>query len=276
VWVTPENAAEVATSFDRIDEINEAAPPHTAYIPVLLYHHITDSPGRLNVPPGLFEEHMGALSGAGYSAVSLADIYNYVFRGTGLPERPVLITFDGGYMSIYSEAFPILQRYGFSAAVFVAGSLFGKDANETGGPAVPHFGTDEALEMIRSGLITIQSHSFDMHWAPQNGPTQRQGVLRMDGESEQDYIDAFRGDFAEMSDLLAGSIGTGVYAFSYPHGLIDLHSSILLRELNAAITFTSQPGMNTLIRGLPQSLYELGRFEAGAGKTGDDILNMIK
>jgi peptidoglycan/xylan/chitin deacetylase (PgdA/CDA1 family) len=36
-----------------------------------------------------------------------------------LPERPVLLTFDDGYRSVFDLARPILRRYGIRAAVFV-------------------------------------------------------------------------------------------------------------------------------------------------------------
>ena len=221
-----------------------------------------------------FEEHVRALREAGYSTVSLEQVRDYVVLGRELPPHPVLLTFDDGYASNYEHAFPILQRYGSSAAFFVIGVSFGKDTyKDTGEPITPHFGLDEAQEMVRSGLISIQSHSFDLHHVEPFDDPFRHGVLRMEDESEQDYIGIIRNDHALMRDLLSD---TGeLFAISYPYGRFDIFSSILLSELGFQMTFSIQPGVNTLIKGLPQSLLELKRFNITDEITGEGLVDLI-
>ena len=49
--------------------------------------------------------------------------------GTGnLPDRPVIIAFDDGYLDIAEHALPILQRYRYPAAIFLVTSLIGKSS----------------------------------------------------------------------------------------------------------------------------------------------------
>lgn len=92
-------------------------------------------------------------------------------KGEALPEKPVVITFDDGYQSNYEYAYPILKKYGMKATIFVIGSSVGKDEyKDTGLPMLPHFGVSEAREMENSGLISIQSHTYDLH---QNGECEK-------------------------------------------------------------------------------------------------------
>jgi len=258
---------------------NTHAPvPQTVDIPVLLYHHIIDGDSPEGMTKYRFEDHIRALSEAGYTAVSLEDILAYMNRGRRLPENPVLITFDDGYTSNYTHAFPVLKQYDFPAVIFIIGVSF--DVTDTykdsGMPITPHFGTDESLEMLRSGLISIQSHSFDMHHIIEYDEPYRKGVLRMDGESEEDYIEAFNRDYILMSDLLKGELGTELFAFSYPYGHTDEHSASLLRDLGALITFTSEQRIATVEKGSPQSLYGLGRIYISEDMTGNDVIEMLE
>ena len=274
VLVTPANAAATAEAAPAA----LTAPDYTKNIPVITYHNIAESGDpSVTVSPAEFAEQMRALRGAGYTAVSLDDLRAYVNTGAGLPARPVVITFDDGYMSNYEYAFPVLRQYGFKAAIFVIGVSFGKDAyKDSARPMIPHFGAKEAAEMAQSGLITIQSHSYDMHQLAPYDANPRKGILRNPGESEADYAAALRSDYAKNAALIKSAAGADTFAFAYPFGHHDTLSSILLRQLGAELTFTSDPGVNTVIKGLPQSLYGLKRLTVTGGTTGDGLLKMIR
>ena len=277
IWITRGNTADAAASFAEIPQTPVYGSAHTKDVPILLYQHIGDGSGEIpTVTPSRFEEQMKALYDAGYTAVSLGDICDYVSKGRDLPENPVVITFDGGYMSTYTDAFPILQRFGFKAVIFTVGASFGNEAyKDAEGYTRSFFGEDEALEMIRSDLISIQSHSFDTHLRGDADMPLRNGILRINGETEEDYIEAFKNDFVRMSTLLRERLGEDLFAFSYPYGAYDVFSSILLRNMGVTVTFTMEPGVNTLLKGLPQSLLELKRFSVTDDMTGDDVTAMI-
>jgi len=278
ILVTRENAAEAAALFARIDELRAPEPRYTAQIPILRYQHISDEAGNsMTITPSLFEDHIRMLHETGYTAVSLTDLRDYVEKGFDLPERPVVITFDYGYLSVFTEAFPVLRQYGCNASVFVTGALFGNDSDFDGsGLFPPHFGTAEATEMRRSGLISIQSQSYGMNRAGRSDQALRDNALQAEGESEEEYILAFRNDFALMADLIRASTGEELFAFAYPNGLIDRNSATLLREEGVHVTFSTEAGINTLIKGLPQSLYELKRYDVTDMMTGSDVLRIIE
>jgi peptidoglycan/xylan/chitin deacetylase (PgdA/CDA1 family) len=138
-------------------------------VPILTYHHITENPvGGAQISPETFEAQIKALYDNGYTAISFEELEAYVTQGTELPDNPVIITFDDGYYSNYEYAFPILKRYDMKAAIFVIGVSVGKDTyKDTDFDMTPHFGWEEANQMIASGLVSIHSHTYDMHqWAP--------------------------------------------------------------------------------------------------------------
>src|SRR5574341_699674 len=93
-----------------------------ARIPVLLYHRIdTETDPRWRpfcVAPENFAAQMRWLAEQGFSAIHLGQLLDYYRHGLPVPPKPLVITFDDGYFCNYSQAFPILRRYGFVATVF--------------------------------------------------------------------------------------------------------------------------------------------------------------
>jgi len=93
-------------------------------IPVLLYHRVGYTSGHLTVTPERFANDLRLLNDYGFLTISLQQFKNYILnRNAELPENPVLITFDDGYLDNYENAYPLLQRYGMTAAFFVITSL---------------------------------------------------------------------------------------------------------------------------------------------------------
>jgi len=109
-------ASLVAVSLGNHQAAAQTRPrAHTTAVPILMYHVIaapfptSPFPG-LYVPPGEFAAQMQALASAGYHAVTLDQVWA-ALHGTGsLPARPIVISFDNGYRSQYTQALPVLRR----------------------------------------------------------------------------------------------------------------------------------------------------------------------
>jgi len=98
----------------------------TARVPILMYHHIAVPPPDadairydLSVPPERFEAHLRYLKEAGYTTITLDALVYHLTRGWPLPPKPIIITFDDGYLDNYEHAFPLLKKYGFIGAFFI-------------------------------------------------------------------------------------------------------------------------------------------------------------
>ena len=249
-------------------------------VPILMYHHLSeDVTNSEMVSPEQFEAQIRALSEAGYTGVSFDELQAYVLRGEPLPEKPVVITFDDGYRSNYTLAYPILQKYGMKATIFAIGVSFGTDHyKDTDYAITPHFGAAEAAEMTASGLISIQSHTYDMHqWPPyETGSAVRENILQLSSESEEAYVQALTEDFTRSRALLEDATGRPVDVLAYPAGQYSTLTQVTLQSLGVHVTLSTNPGVNTVVKGLPQTLYAMLRFGITEDVSPEALLNMIQ
>lgn len=249
-------------------------------VPILMYHHLSeDVTNSEMVSPEQFEAQIRALAEAGYTGISFDELQAYVLRGEPLPEKPVVITFDDGYRSNYTLAYPILQKYGMKATIFAIGVSFGTDHyKDTDYAITPHFGAAEASEMTASGLISIQSHTYDMHqWPPyETGLAVRENILQLPGESEESYVQALTEDFTRSRALLEGATGQPVDVLAYPAGQYSTLAQVTLRSLGVHVTLSTNPGVNTVVKGLPQTLYAMLRFGITEDISPEALLDMIQ
>lgn len=280
------------TRSDNVSEYAEeiftpvAQKPHisdyTKKVPVLMYHHLDQDEsksGSVTVTPEKFRKDMEAVKNAGYQTVFLSDLIAYVDQGKELPEKPIVITFDDGYESNYLYAYPILKELGMKAAISVIGVSVGKDKyKDTGYTIIPHFGYEQAREMVTSGVIEIQSHSYNFHdHEPyETSETFRDGVLPKEGESEEEYIQTFREDYLKSKSLIEQNVPNQVTAYFYPFGKYTVLTEALLREMGNRVSITVQPGMNTIVKGLPQSLYGLKRYGVPTNLDTKQLLDLLE
>lgn len=131
----------------------------STHIPVLLYHNFqyeyTADKAVITVTPERFDEHMAALVSNGYTAITFEDVYNASMSKFSLPEKPVIVSFDDGYETNYNYAFPVLEKYGIKATIFVVASTVGQTMGVN-----RHFTWAQAKTMQQSGLVSIQSHTY--------------------------------------------------------------------------------------------------------------------
>jgi peptidoglycan/xylan/chitin deacetylase (PgdA/CDA1 family) len=97
-----------------------AAAARDVSAPILMYHVINPPPAGapfpgLYVPATEFAEQMQALARAGFHAVTLEQLNSHWRAGSPLPVKPVVITFDNGYQSQYTNALPVLHQLGWRA-----------------------------------------------------------------------------------------------------------------------------------------------------------------
>lgn len=88
--------------------------------PILMYHVINPAPAGapfpgLYVPAAEFAEQMQALASAGYHAVTQDQLWRHWRQGAPLPTKPVVISFDNGYQSQFTNALPVLRKLGWKA-----------------------------------------------------------------------------------------------------------------------------------------------------------------
>lgn len=285
IWV-PEDFGALVTA-ENVEErlagmwTEASMAGNSARVPILMYHSFTTEPDEVtayNVLDAAFLAQMEALRDAGYVTVSYDDLLDYVERGTPLPEKAVVITFDDGYRNNLTLAAPILRDCGFEAQIAVIGCSAGHETyKDTGAAMIPHFTVEEALPWVEEGVVRLNSHTYDMHQNQAlDGEDCRQGVLQKPGESEGDYLAALAADWAASSaQLAAAQAEDRARILTYPNGLYSELSEVGLAELGVDVTVTTDSGVAEVVKGLPQSLRLLPRIMVTGDMSGETLLALM-
>lgn len=120
-------------------------------VPILLYHRIVEgqAANRYEVSLEDFRLQMEFLRRNGYETITPVQLAKVILKGGELPLKPVIITFDDGYRSIYEIAFPVLDQYKLKGVVYVITGYVG---------APTYMNADQLSELFANGW-EIGSHT---------------------------------------------------------------------------------------------------------------------
>jgi peptidoglycan/xylan/chitin deacetylase (PgdA/CDA1 family) len=210
---------------------------------ILMYHAVGDnseSPSRYVIPRALFASQIAWLKRRRYNVLNLADLIKYRRENRLPPARSVIITFDDGYRDNFAIAYPLLQRYGFPATIFLVSDLLAK-ANEWDreGELVgrPILSPVEIQEMCQGGL-NIGAHS-----ASHPRLTDLTAI-----EAEDEIV--------RSRAALEHEFGP-VMGFAYPHGGYDRTIQEIVERTGFQAACCVEPGVNDAV--VP--LFALRRIE---------------
>ena len=176
-----------------------------ASLPVLTFHAVDDRPAVISIRPRLFEYGMALLYDRGFRTLSLPEVVEHLQQRLPFPARSFTITFDDGYQSVYEQAFPILQRYGFSATVFLT---VGEKGNYTEAERLPSMcerfmlSWREIKEMHKSG-IEFGAHTLT-----------HPDLTRLPLAKIEDEVHGSK-------EIIEDALGTQIACFAYPYGCYD-------------------------------------------------------
>jgi peptidoglycan/xylan/chitin deacetylase (PgdA/CDA1 family) len=144
-------------------------PASPGAIPVLAYRGIAEKPDGASIDQATFAAQMAMLHRAGFTAITMERYVRFAAgQRDGLPERPVLITFDDGRLDSYRGAEKVLEREDMRATMFVSAGQVedGKDESLT---------WRELHTMADSGRWEIQSQGDEGRSVVQYDSTGRPG-----------------------------------------------------------------------------------------------------
>ncbi|MBL8984049.1 MAG: polysaccharide deacetylase family protein [Gemmatimonadetes bacterium] len=186
-------------------------------LPILVYHQVDDIPPNCWYPgnyvgPAQFAAQLSLLQRLGYSTITFAQ-YLAFRRGEGtIPTRPIILTFDDGYMSVKTNAYPQLVARGMTATVFVvSGQVGGTNAWDSQATQESLLGTEDILAM-QAGGVEFQSHTHTHARLPTLTP------------------DALRHELAHSRAELQSLLGVPVEVISYPYGAHAPQVTAMARE----------------------------------------------
>lgn len=117
--------------------------PVKKYIPVFISHKVTEND---------YEEKLIFLKQNNYKSIAVTNLYSLIKEKLTPSHPTICLTFDDGHKSLYTAAYPLLKKYGFTATAFIVPAFIGNKNWIT---------WEQADEMSQSGVIDIQSHTLD-------------------------------------------------------------------------------------------------------------------
>lgn len=193
------------------------------HVPILMYHYVSPLPVDadayridLTVEPEIFRAHMAFLHEQGYETISLYALHEALTEGVALSPKPIVLTFDDGYLDHYQYVFPVLQEYGFVGTFFI---ITGKaDADD---PA--YLSWRQVREMSDAGM-DMESHT--------------KSHIDLRGREHDLLVYEILGSI----ESLEAHTGKRIRMFCYPAGRYDESVLTMLATTPVLRAVTTQPG----------------------------------
>jgi peptidoglycan/xylan/chitin deacetylase (PgdA/CDA1 family) len=184
-----------------------------------------------------FEKHMKFLKDNGYNGITMSAYVDYLEGRAELPDKPVVITIDDGYVSGYTGAFPILKKYSIPATYYVYTIFFPR--------AKQAMSVAQVKEMAAAGE-EVGCHS-------KTHPILTFKVKKV-GEkkipmTDKEYIKFLREEIIVPRKVLQEELGLPVDTFAYPYGAYSNEVESVIKEAGYKAALSVCPSYNTIKTG---------------------------
>lgn len=253
--------------------VSTAAGADGVRLPIIMYHNVLKSKalaGPYTVTPETVESDLAYIKAHGYTTIFASELANAVLTGQALPEKPIIITLDDGYLNNLTYVLPLLEKYDMKAVVSVVGSYSECYSQKPDpNPAYAYLCWSDIDALTASGRVEIGNHTYDMH-----RKDTRKGAKKKRGESDADYYVALINDVGKTQSLLEEYCGIVPTTFAYPFGYISKDAIPILQEMGFTAMLTCSEKVN-VIAGDPTVLRALGRFNRPYGVSTQRFMKRI-
>jgi peptidoglycan/xylan/chitin deacetylase (PgdA/CDA1 family) len=195
-------------------------------VPVLSYHHFAERCDSVLCTPALmFEQHMKTLKDNGYSAISTAELSEFLAFRKAIPKKAVVIHLDDGYRSSYDIAYPVLKKYGFTATLFIYTSFIGASKNAL---------TWDQLKTMKAEGFEVGSHSVNHVNLSK----------KLGGESENEYLARVKRELLLAKQVLDDKLNQNTQYIAFPYGEFSPVLLKLCQETGYRVGFSVRAGGN--------------------------------
>ena len=189
---------------------------------IIQYHNVDENtPAATSVTPAQFKQHMDYLADNKFHVWALPRLIKALTIGQPVPEKVIAITFDDGYDSVYSKAFPVLLNHGFPFTVFITTGLVGGKG----------FMGWDTLNRLSSKGGTIANHTI-------NHPHL---IRSLSGESGLQWVTRIKHELVEAERMLDKNIGYSPRLLAYPYGEYDIRVEKIVEGLGL-VAFAQHSG----------------------------------
>jgi len=183
---------------------------------LLVYHRFSDDgPKSTSTSPEIFKQHLEYLKNNDYSVLPLKNVISSLQSKESLPSNCISLTADDGFLSIYTEAFPLLVEYQFPMSVFVSTN-----------PIDKKYASMMTWSQLRemAPLVDIYNHSVNH--------------LHLVNQSAQIIED----EILSAQERIATEMSTNDKFFAYPYGEFDDSSTRTLSQ-RVTLPLDSSPAL---------------------------------
>lgn len=244
---------------------------------VLMYHEVTAAqvdPETLLVSK--FKRQLSLMQANGFHWITMKQYTDFILHHAKIPDNAVLLTFDDGYESFYTSAYPVLKQYHAPATHFLIVNTVGNPKH----PGIPKLTWDQVRLMHDHG-IDFFDHTFDSHsyaYADKahkftkpmlEGPLYWQSEGRK--ETEQEFEARITADLSKAKTELHSQLGNSYDVLAFPYGAFSADTLGVCRKLGIEVTFTVKRGIN--------HAGQLNGYRVNAGGTDnepDEIVEYMK
>ncbi len=179
-------------------------------IKILVYHRIVKEAGKENsckfcLHESDFRKHLEWLDRWGFTPITFEDYRVACEKQLELPHKPIILTFDDGYLDTYQVAFPLLQEFGMKAVVFVLGDR-----------SIKTNVWDAHLKLPQAPLLS-DNHILEMHEAGMEIGAHSMTHIKLTDVKEECAWE----EISRARVLLEILLNAPVLSFSYPYGLVN-------------------------------------------------------
>jgi len=209
-------------------------PEETSFLPVLVYHHIQDPvKSDVSCTPEQFDLQIAALIQAGYTPITLSQARLFLAGALRNIDKPVLITFDDGYESLYFHAKPVAEKYRAPMTVFVITARIGRRLQFAN-----YLNERQIKEMTDCGFFDFGSHTHDLH-------TDSVAIFdAFEPTDENPVLLLLQRDLRMSSQRFEIITGRRPEAIAWPYGKYNAAFSAIARKSGFKMHFTSASGYN--------------------------------
>jgi len=188
--------------------------PQADSLVILQYHHISNStPKSTSLSPLLFEQHLDYLYRYHFKVLPLDVVIKGLKKGEHFDDKTVVITFDDGYRSIYTTAFPLLKKYRFPFTVFINTAPLEKE--------LAQFMNWQELQEFTQNRGLIGNHSVNHpHLIKRRKPDPNKKLIRQ-----------ITREITQAQTLIESKLNHSLMAFAYPYGEFDSLSKVVVKRL---------------------------------------------
>lgn len=174
-------------------------------IPILCYHNFNPTvPGSMNLRPQKFEAQLKWLKANGFTVIPLQQAIEYLQgKRVALPAKPVVITADDGWKSVYQYMLPLVKKYKIPVTLFIYPQTISQGKNA--------MTWEQLKELQNTGLFDIQGHTY---WHPNFKKEKRK-------RTPTNYEKFVKNQLLISKEILEKKLGTKVTLLAWPFGIYN-------------------------------------------------------